>query len=759
LSIDTPDQFGEVEMGTRTEMGRGRRGKRGLASFVSFLLLFAFALGQGSSLFALADTDPVATEDVVADGTLPGEEAPAEEAPGEEAPGEEAPAEEAPAEEAPAEEAPAEEAPGEEAPATSDDDGSDPAPTARRDHLNVARVSRGSSVAAPVGEAAQLPDTPGAPSGDGVQPVLLIGNQNCAEVVGDALLFEYRHEPVVDASVDLFVESEGLVQGTLVIDVHGSLFDFTIEDGDAVAAVVVKGGDNANLFDYRPGGNLADTDLHAPVNPMNDQFYGLSHLSFCWTVEPKVPGIDVEKECPADVPFGEDITYTITVTNTGNEDLENVEVSDLLLGGDITGDFNFPDPFPVDGEVSAQFTYTPGAGEDPVENSVTASGDGVESGDTATDTDECTTDITHESGILVVKECPESVPFGDDVTFTITVTNTGDEALENVLVTDELLGGDITADFDFADPFPVGGEESAEFTYTPGPNEDPVENSVTASGDGVDSEVTATSTDECDTDVVHAPAIEVTKACPALVAFGEDVTFTITVTNTGSEDLGNVSVTDELLGGDITDAFGFGETFAAGAEESAEFTYTPGPNEDPVENSVTASGDGVDSEVTATATDVCATDVSNPAIQIVKTVSEEVVPVGSMVTYTYVITNTGDVTLYDISVDDDIMGHIGDIAVLEPGTSVTLTKDFVVGDEPVVNIGTAVGEDILGRVVSADDDAFVSPIAGENPPNPPGTPFTGSDAGRLGLITMILAGIGVTVVASTRRRRSEREAA
>ena len=62
------------------------------------------------------------------------------------------------------------------------------------------------------------------------------------------------------------------------------------------------------------------------------------------------------------------------------------------------------------------------------------------------------------------------------------------------------------------------------------------------------------------------------------------------------------------------------------------------------------------------------TDVANPAIQIVKTVSEEVVPVGTTVTYTYVITNTGDVTLYDITVDDDIMGHIGDIAVLEPGS-------------------------------------------------------------------------------------------
>jgi hypothetical protein len=110
------------------------------------------------------------------------------------------------------------------------------------------------------------------------------------------------------------------------------------------------------------------------------------------------------------------------------------------------------------------------------------------------------------------------------------------------------------------------------------------------------------------------------------------------------------------------------------------------------------------------------------------------------------------------------MGRIGTIPVLEVGPefAVTLTEDFQVGTEPVLNVGTARGHDILGRFVSDDDDAFVSPIFGTNPPNPPNnppTPFTGSDAGRLGLITIVLFGIGVTVVASTRRRRPEREAA
>jgi hypothetical protein len=82
----------------------------------------------------------------------------------------------------------------------------------------------------------------------------------------------------------------------------------------------------------------------------------------------------------------------------------------------------------------------------------------------------------------------------------------------------------------------------------------------------------------------------------------------------------------------------------------------------------------------------------------------------------------------------------------------------VVGNAPVTTVAIAAGEDVLGHSVSADDAVTVTPIAGATAP-PPTTPFTGSDAARLGLITMVLLGIGVTVVASTRRRRPEREAA
>jgi uncharacterized repeat protein (TIGR01451 family) len=368
-----------------------------------------------------------------------------------------------------------------------------------------------------------------------------------------------------------------------------------------------------------------------------------------------------------------------------------------------------------------------------------------------------------QPGLDVNKTCPASAAIGDTITYSIEIVNTGNEQLDITSVVDTVdghAGVNITASFPSS--VAAGTTVTRTYAYTVlAADPDPLPNSVSVSATGHISTAAVTGSASCQTDITHVPGIQVVKECPQTVPFGDDVTYTITVTNTGNEALENVLVSDALLGGDITAAFNLADPFPVGGTASAEFTYTPGADEDPVANSVTASGDGVDSGTPVTDTAVCSTDVSNPGISILKTVDEEIVPIGTTVTFTYVVTNTGDVTLFNISVDDDILGHIGDIASLDPGEDATLTKDFVVGDEIVTNIGTAVGHDILGREVSASDDATVAPIAGENPPpnNPPTTPFTGSDAGRLGLITMILFGIGVTVVASTRRRRPKGEAA
>ena len=127
----------------------------------------------------------------------------------------------------------------------------------------------------------------------GVQPTEVAGNPTCASLIdAEDFLFEFRQEPVQDATVPL--SFDGLT-GTLVIDVQpGQLFDFSFTGDFAAAAVFVKGGPRGNLYVYSPPAT-ADTGLHAPVNPQNGQFFGLSHISFCIAERARTGAIEIAK--------------------------------------------------------------------------------------------------------------------------------------------------------------------------------------------------------------------------------------------------------------------------------------------------------------------------------------------------------------------------------------------------------------------------------------------------------------------------------
>ncbi len=185
----------------------------------------------------------------------------------------------------------------------------------------------------------------------------------------------------------------------------------------------------------------------------------------------------------------------------------------------------------------------------------------------------------------------------------------------------------------------------------------------------------------------------------------------------------------------------------------------------PIPNTATVRGDTEEGEGgdEVTDQDTFQVDIIRPGISIVKTVSDATVPEGTVVTYTYLVTNTGDTTLFNISVEDDVIGNIGTIASLAAGASTTLTGTFIVGDTPTINIGTASGTDILGRTVTDNDDAVVTPIAGSGGEGPGcciaggggglgGTPFTGSEVGLWSLLAAALTLIGGLALWATRRR-------
>jgi hypothetical protein len=133
-----------------------------------------------------------------------------------------------------------------------------------------------------IGKPASAQDTAGAPSGDGVQPVLIDGNPNCS-TLGDYR--ELKIEPVTNTSK---TSSDGYLTATISNirdDGLGPIFDWSATKG--VDRVIVKGGDNSDSYVYSPE-DAADTALHAPVNPQNGMYFGLSHVSFCYDTEPPV---------------------------------------------------------------------------------------------------------------------------------------------------------------------------------------------------------------------------------------------------------------------------------------------------------------------------------------------------------------------------------------------------------------------------------------------------------------------------------------
>lgn len=65
--------------------------------------------------------------------------------------------------------------------------------------------------------------------------------------------------------------------GPITITVSGSSFGFT--STETVTSVIVKGGPNANFYNYGDG-VTSDSGLNSPTNAKTGGPYGLSHLCF-----------------------------------------------------------------------------------------------------------------------------------------------------------------------------------------------------------------------------------------------------------------------------------------------------------------------------------------------------------------------------------------------------------------------------------------------------------------------------------------------
>ncbi|HKZ76286.1 MAG TPA: hypothetical protein VJ259_06445, partial [Actinomycetota bacterium] len=350
---------------------------------------------------------------------------------------------------------------------------------------------------------------------------------------------------------------------------------------------------------------------------------------------------------------------------------------------------------------------------------------------------------------------------GDTITYEITVRNTGNEPLENLVVSDPLLGGALGS---FPSTLPVGGSVTRSFEYTvTDQSPDPLTNTVTATARGVDSRATVQDTANCGLDV-QKPAIDLVKDGPDLVHVGDTITYESTVTNVGDVPLHDVALVDAICDsvpilvddGDGNAVLAVDEVWAYTCDH-----VVTAEDPDPLPNTGTVSGVSPLGE-TVSDQDDHLVDIIHPAIQIVKTASPRSGEPGDTVTYTYVITNIGDTTLYEVTLDDDILGHLADFAdPLEPGESVEFTADVLLTDDSdiVVNVGSTAGTDVLGLTVTDDDPAVVTIVLPEPPhERKPPTAFTGTDQWGLGFLAVGLLVVGALALMASRRREGDARA-
>ena len=254
------------------------------------------------------------------------------------------------------------------------------------------------------------------------------------------------------------------------------------------------------------------------------------------------------------------------------------------------------------------------------------------------------------------------------------------------------------------------------------------------------------------------PAIAVVKAGPSAVHVGDAVVYTFTVTNPGETGLTPVVVSDPKCDGtparSTDDADGIlspGETWVYHCTHVA--TIADGQS---ILNTVTVTGTGpLGDNVSAESSHT--TTVLHPAISIKKTADPASISVSGSVTYTFVITNTGDAVLHNVLVTDDILGAIGSVGSLDPGESVTMAKTVDVdASTPPTNIGTVVGTDILGETVTANDTATISVVLAEVVTRPAELPRTGGPVSPETRAALALIEIGLILGLSARRSRRTR---
>lgn len=301
-------------------------------------------------------------------------------------------------------------------------------------------------------------------------------------------------------------------------------------------------------------------------------------------------------------------------------------------------------------------------------------------------------------GIGVLKSADPFAYVGDMVTYVIKVFNPSDVDLHDINVTDMML------DLNETIPFMAAGNTTG-VTYAlqrevleTDPN--PLINTVTVEALDEEGAYSTASTQAMTT--IAQRLIDIQKTGPEFAHEGDHVKYSIVITNLADSPIANATVNDEMLG------FSWKGDLAVEEINVFNLTYVvPADAEDPLTNTATVFAK-LD-ETVIYDEDSWTVDILHPELEVMKTADPSKVWAGENVTYTIVVTNTGDTTLFNMTLIDSIYGDAPTALIpssLATGESFVWSFNASVST-CVVNKATATGVDALGMKVTARDKAFV----------------------------------------------------
>lgn len=507
------------------------------------------------------------------------------------------------------------------------------------------------------------------------------------------------------------------------------------------------------------------------------------------TIISNEPALSINKSGPATVNAGEQITYTLVVTNYGLSDAKGIFIDDVipsqikdvswtsaitgnatvitgnagtgnnvLLTGDLPAGTANHITVTVSGTVAPDFTGT-------LNNAAVT----YQKGRDTAKSEVVITTVNNLPALQLVKSAPDTLPAGSAITYTVNITNNGPSDASQITIADvvpasvknvtwsatnggntSVMGGAGSGNnISFSGDISAGKNNFILLTITG--TIDPsfagdINNTATATVAGQP----AFTSNKAVTHVISSPAVSISKSGPAQSPAGADISWIITASNNGPSDatgvilkdtipaaVTNVSWTTVNNGTAVvtTGSTGSGSIVAvtgnvpAGAANTIQVLVTGKVSSSytgaPLLNRVVATTPGMPDKQ-----DTVLTAITNaPGLQIVK-VGPGAISAGDKVTYTLTITNNGpsdavNAVIADV-VDPALQNVAWTVATTGAGTSVSNTTGT--GDINITgSIPAAAGNSIVITLTGTlSPDYTAIVLANVASATPPGLPGVSS---------------------------------